>query len=93
MALTSLDAQRAHEAQVLGQRHRGWLVLWAVWHRSFTAFSCFASAPLVVEAATADELTLLLRQAELHHAVASTVRMAGAVQPPAAHRTEQRPSV
>jgi hypothetical protein len=47
--------QRAHEAQQIGQRHRGWLVLWAVWHRTFTAFCCFASTPLVVEAATAEQ--------------------------------------
>lgn len=77
MALTEADVKCAYQAQTIGQQHRGWVVMWSLWHRTFTAFSCFSSTPVVIEAATPEELTLLLRQAELHHAVASTARMAG----------------
>lgn len=91
MALTSTDVTRAYEARQIGQRHRGWLVMWCLWRRTFSAFCCFASAPMVVEAATPEELVLLLRQAELQHAVASTARPAGLVHPVAVHRIEQRP--
>jgi hypothetical protein len=67
MALTDLDHQHSQEAWRIGYQHRGWLVMWSVWHRRFTAFCCFSPVPLLIEAPTAAELTAHLRRAEQHY--------------------------
>lgn len=67
MALTELDAQRAYAAQLLMRQHRGWLVLWSPWRRTFTAFSCFTPMPLVMDAPTAAGLSAELSRVEAYY--------------------------
>jgi hypothetical protein len=44
-------------AQVIQARNPGWVVMWSVWRRSFSAFGCWtASRCVVVDAADAEEL-------------------------------------
>jgi hypothetical protein len=41
--------------------------MWSAWHRTFTAFGCFAPAPLVVDQPTADALLSEMLHVELHY--------------------------
>jgi hypothetical protein len=43
--------------------------MWSAWHRTFTAFSCFAPGPLVVDEPTADALVSAMLRAELHYSL------------------------
>lgn len=70
MALTHLDLQRAGEAHQAMQRHRAWLIMWSLWHRTFTAFCCFSAEPLILDAPTIEHLLPRLREVELHHSIA-----------------------
>ena len=45
--------------------------MWSAWHRTFTAFGCFAPVPLVLDEPTAEALVSQMRHAELYY---STVR-------------------
>ncbi|GAA4629794.1 hypothetical protein GCM10023196_052580 [Actinoallomurus vinaceus] len=69
MALTHLDVQRVGEAYQAMQWHRGWLIMWSLWHRTFTAFCCFSVEPLVLDAPTIEHLLPRLREVELHHSI------------------------
>jgi hypothetical protein len=66
-ALGEQDALRSQEAQRIQNSHRSWLVMWSVWRRTFTAFSCFSPHPLVVDKPTADGLVSEMRRIELHY--------------------------
>ena len=61
------DAECAEEARRIQDRHRSWVVMWSAWHRTFTAFSCFAPWPLVLDQPTTDALVSEMIRAELHH--------------------------
>jgi hypothetical protein len=41
--------------------------MWSTWHRTFTAFSCFAPVPLVLDEPTAEALINQMRHAELYY--------------------------
>lgn len=55
----------AEVARRLEAANWGWCVVWGAWHRSYTAWALWARDSLSVAAATPDELTALMRQAEL----------------------------
>jgi hypothetical protein len=44
--------------------------MWSVWHRTFTAFGCFAPERLVIDEPTLDELTEEMLKAELRFGAA-----------------------
>ncbi|WP_131738053.1 hypothetical protein [Actinomadura roseirufa] len=45
----------------------GWVVMWSPWRRTLTAFCAFsASAPVVLDAASAEELLRLMDAAGAH---------------------------
>lgn len=45
--------------------------MWSARHRTFTAFSCFAPVPLVLDEPTAEDLVSQMQRAEMYY---STVR-------------------
>jgi hypothetical protein len=66
-ALGKEDAARSEEARRIQKSHRNWVVMWSAWHRTFTAFSCFAAGPLVVDEPTSDALVSEMLRVELHY--------------------------
>jgi hypothetical protein len=61
------DAACSEQALRIQEGHRQWVVMWSAWHRTFTAFSCFAPGPLVVDKPTADALLSEMARVELHY--------------------------
>lgn len=56
--------------------------MWSVWHRTFTAFSCFSLHPLVVDQPTAEGLVREMSRVELQYSstrLAAPAEGAGAV--------------
>jgi hypothetical protein len=68
------DHARSDQARRIQAVHRGWLVMWSAWHRTFTAFSYFAPVPLVLDEPTPDALIIRMRQAELHYSTRLNAR-------------------
>jgi hypothetical protein len=68
MALTENDTRHSAEARQIQHSHRGWLVMWSAWRRTFTAFSCFSPTPVVVDALTAQSLIIRMQHVELYYA-------------------------
>jgi hypothetical protein len=75
------DALCAEQAERIQLAHRGWVVMWSAWHRTFTAFGCFSQARLVVDEPTADGLVDQMRRIELQH---SAIRAGATRQMPVA---------
>jgi hypothetical protein len=48
--------------------------MWSAWHRTFTAFGCFAPVPLVLDEPTAEALVSQMRHAELYYSAARGIR-------------------
>jgi hypothetical protein len=63
----TVDAEFSAQAQRIQGQHRGWLVMWCKWRRTFTAFSCFSPVPLVVDRETTEELVNEMDRLELHY--------------------------
>jgi hypothetical protein len=61
------DALCIEQAERIQRAHRGWVVMWSAWRRTFTAFGCFSQARLVVDEPTADGLVDQMRRIELRH--------------------------
>jgi hypothetical protein len=61
------DAQYVKDVQRIQRQHRGWLVMWSRWRRTFTAFSCFTPEALVVDKRTADDLISEMHRIEMHY--------------------------
>jgi hypothetical protein len=61
------DSVRSAEARRIQAIHRGWVVMWSTWHRTFTAFSYFAPVPLVLDEPTPESLVNRMREVELHY--------------------------
>jgi hypothetical protein len=68
------DARLSAQARYIQESRRGWLVMWSAWHRTFTAFSCFAPVPLVLDEPTAEALISQMRHAELYYSAARGIR-------------------
>jgi hypothetical protein len=64
------DARCSAQARYIQESRRGWLVMWSAWHRTFTAFSCFAPVPLVLDEPTPEALLNQMRHAELYYSAA-----------------------
>jgi hypothetical protein len=64
------DVRRSAQARRIQESRRGWLVMWSAWHRTFTAFSCFAPVPLVLDEPTPEALIHQMRHAELYYSSA-----------------------
>lgn len=82
MAPEDSDARRAYEAEQIGRRHRGWLVMWSRWHRTFTASSCFSPTPLVVDEPTASRMLARLSRVEFSQAAAPAGKTGAAAPSP-----------
>jgi hypothetical protein len=67
VALTEVDVQCDYQARRLAEEHRRWLIMWSVWHRTFTAFGCFREAPVVLDAPSAEALRQQLQAVELRY--------------------------
>jgi hypothetical protein len=67
MALTEHDTRHSAEARQIQHSRRGWLVMWSLWRRTFTAFSCFSPAPVVVDAPTPESLLIRMQHVELYY--------------------------
>jgi hypothetical protein len=61
------DAWRAEQARRVQANRRGWVVMWSVWHRTFTAFGCFSPESLVLDESTIAELAEQMLRAELRY--------------------------
>jgi hypothetical protein len=79
MALTEKDTWHSAEARQIQQSHRGWLVMWSVWRRTFTAFSCFSTAPVVVDAPTTQSLLIRMHHVELYYGSHQLAAMKGSL--------------
>ncbi|MGI5233591.1 hypothetical protein [Actinoallomurus sp. CA-142502] len=64
------DVACTAEARRIQAVHRGWVVMWSAWHRTFTAFSYFTPVPLVLDEPTPNALINRMRQAELGYSTA-----------------------
>ena len=67
------DSWHLDQAAQIQNRHYGWVVVWGMWRRSFSAFCCFAPVPYVVDAADATELIEDMNAA-VRHARARTTQ-------------------
>lgn len=78
-ALGEEDAACSEQALRIQASHRQWLVMWSTWRRTFTAFSCFAPDPLVVDQPTADALLNEMLRIELHYSPTRVDALGGVV--------------
>ena len=60
------DSWHLDQAAQLQNRHYGWVVVWGMWRRCFSAFCCFAAVPFVVDATDATELIESMNAAVRH---------------------------
>jgi len=63
----SIDRDLSVQARRIESVHRGWVVMWSTWHRTFTVFGYFAPVPLVLDEATPDALIKRMREVELRY--------------------------
>lgn len=81
------DGPARSEAEQLGQAHPGWLVLYGLGSRRFYAIAAWpAPEPVMVDAATADDLAELMRQAE----AALPLQPSPTAEPPPSRRARRR---
>jgi translation initiation factor 2 gamma subunit (eIF-2gamma) len=73
------DAECSEQALRIQAAHRQWVVMWSVWRRTYTAFSCFTVGPLVVDEATPDGLVSAMARVELHHSPTRVDALGGVV--------------
>lgn len=68
---TAKDEWCSEQARRIQDSRRGWLVMWSVWHRTFTAFGCFSPDRLIIDESTVDELAEQMLRVELHYSATS----------------------
>jgi hypothetical protein len=77
--LSEDNAACLEQARRIQATHRQWVVMWSAWRRTYTAFSCFTTGPLVVDEATPDGLVSAMVRAELHYSPTRVDALGGVV--------------